>query len=146
MTTNPQPPTPAPAAKPVPEPDEASRPFFEGALRGELLLPRCVDCDYFLHLGSRICTQCLGENIAWTPVSGRGTLFTFGIMHQKYHPGFYAEIPYNVAVVELAEGPRLQTNIVGVRNEDLRVGMPVVVTFERVSEEVALPKFRPSEG
>ena len=130
--------------KPVPEPDEISRPFFEGTLRGELMLQRCADCGTFLALGSRLCTQCLGERLEWTPVSGRGTLFTFGIMHQRYHPGFAAETPYNVAVVELAEGPRLQTNIVGVKNEDLRVGMPVTVTFERVSEAVALPKFKPA--
>jgi uncharacterized OB-fold protein len=132
-------------SKPVPEPDERSRPFFEGALRGELRLQRCKDCGTFLVLGSRVCTKCLGENLEWTPVSGRGTLFTFGLMHQKYHPGFFDEIPYNVSVVELEEGPRLQTNIIGVKNEGLRVGMPVVVTFERVSESVALPKFRPSE-
>ena len=129
--------------KPVPEPDEMSRPFFEGALRGELLLQRCQDCEEFLVLGSRVCTNCLGERLEWVPVSGRGTLFTFGIMHQRYHPGFIPELPYNVAVVELAEGPRLQTNIVGAGNEDLRVGMPVVVTFEQVSDRVALPKFRP---
>ena len=131
-------------SKPVPEPDELSRPFFEGALRGELRLQRCKDCQEFLVLGSRVCTSCLGENLEWVPVSGRGTLFTFGIMHQRYHPAFVPELPYNVAVVELEEGPRLQTNIVGVRNEDLRVGMPVVVTFEQVSDTVALPKFRPA--
>src|SRR5215213_817497 len=131
-------------SKPVPEVDEQSRPFFEGALRGELMLQHCADCGAYLALGSRVCTECLGENLEWRPASGRGTLFTFGIMHQKYHPGFFAELPYNIAVVELAEGPRLQTNIVDVKNDELRVGMPVAVTFEPVNETVALPKFRPT--
>jgi uncharacterized OB-fold protein len=130
--------------KPIPEPDEASQPFFEAALREELVLPRCTDCGFFLSLGSRLCANCLSESIEWASVSGRGTLFTFGIMHQKYHPGFASDIPYNVAIVELEEGPRLQSNIVGIANEELRVGMPVVVTFERLSEDVALPKFRPA--
>ena len=65
-------------------------------------------------------------------------------MHQRYHPGFVDDLPYNVAVVELEEGPRLNTNIVGVENEDLRVGMPVEVVFEELSDEVSLPKFRPA--
>ena len=65
-------------------------------------------------------------------------------MHQTYHPGFSGDGPYNVAVVELEEGPRLNTNIVGVANEDLKVGMPVEVIFEAASDEVSLPKFQPT--
>lgn len=129
--------------KPVPEPDDVSRPFFEGALRGELMIQRCTACGAYLAPGSRACTECLGEALAWVAASGRGTLHTFGIMHQRYHPGFAAELPYNIAVVELEEGPRLNTNIVGVANDQLRVGMPMAVMFEQVSEEIAIPKFRP---
>lgn len=131
--------------KPVPQPDEASLPFFEGSRRGVLMIQRCTRCRAYLVPGSYICTECLGGTLEWAPASGRGTLFTFGIMHQRYHPGFADELPYNIAVVELEEGPRLNTNIVGVPNEELRVGMPVVVTFEQVDEQVALPKFRPAE-
>jgi uncharacterized protein len=131
-------------SKPVPEPDEYSRGFFDGAVRGELMLQRCNDCSYFMGPGARVCTRCLSESLDWVPVSGRGILHSFGIIHQKYHPGFHAEIPYNVAMVELAEGPRIQSNIVGIANEELRVGMPLVATFERVSDDVALPKFRPT--
>jgi uncharacterized OB-fold protein len=63
-------------------------------------------------------------------------------MHQRYHPGFAADIPYNVTIVELEEGPRLPTNLVGIANSDIRVGLPVQVEWERHSD-VALPKFRP---
>ena len=131
--------------KPVPQPDDISRPFFEGAQRGELVIQRCAGCRAYLAPGSRACTECLSESLEWVPASGRATLFTFAIMHQRYHPGFFDEIPYNIAVVELEEGPRLNTNIVGVPNERLRVGMPLVVTFEEVGEGVVLPKFRPTE-
>ena len=144
VTPNSQPPTPNPSSKPVPQPDEASLPFFEGARRGVLMIQRCTRCNAYLAPGSYICTECLSDALEWAPASGRGTLHTFGIMHQRYHPGFVDEIPYNIAVVELDEGPRLSTNIVGVANEELRVGMPVVATFEQVDEEVALPKFRPA--
>jgi len=76
----------------------------------------------------------------WEQASGRGTVRTFGVMHQRYHPAF--QTPYNVTIVELEEGPRLPTNIVGIANGDIRVDMPVVVEFEK-SHDVALPKFRP---
>ena len=131
--------------KPVPQPDDLSRPYFEGALRGELMIQRCDACRAFLAPGSRLCTECLNESLSWTAVSGRATLHTFGIMYQRYHPGFADEIPYNIAVVELAEGPRLNTNIVGVPNDVLRVGMPLEVTFEDAGGGVALPKFRPPD-
>jgi uncharacterized OB-fold protein len=64
-------------------------------------------------------------------------------MHQLYHPGFKGEIPYNVTVVELEEGPRMTANLVGCPNDQIRVGMPVEVVFERITDEVTLPKFRP---
>lgn len=132
--------------KPVPAPDELSAPFFEGARKGLLMIQRCTECGAYLAPGSRACTGCLGEALAWVPASGRGTVFTFGVMHQRYHPAFASEIPYNVAVVELEEGPRLNTNLVGVPNEEIRVGMAVEVTFDRLTDEVSIPKFRRAGG
>jgi uncharacterized OB-fold protein len=133
-------------SKPIPQPDEVSRPFFEGAQRDELMIQQCNDCGAYLAPGSRACTECLSESLAWTAASGRATLFTFAIMHQKYHPGFFDELPYNIAVVQLEEGPRLNSNVAGVANEALRAGMPLTVTFEDVGEGVVLPKFRPAGG
>jgi uncharacterized protein len=132
------------AVKPVPEPDDLSRPFFDGARQQQLLLQRCRACGQFVALGSRVCSECLAEELDWTPVSGRGTLFSFGVMHQLYHPGFATEIPYNIAVIELDEGPRLNSNVVGVANEQLRVGMRLEVTFEQQNADIWLPKFRPA--
>ncbi len=133
--------TQQPAAKPLPEPDEASRPFWEGAAAGTLMLMRCRNCETFRLPARAHCPVCLSGGFEWKPASGRGTVRTFGVMHQRYHPGF--ETPYNLAIVELEEGPRLPTNIVGVANSDIRVGMPVVVEWER-HEDVTLPKFRPA--
>lgn len=130
-------------SKPIPQPDDASRPFFDGAQRGALMIERCTACGAYLAPGSRACTECLSEALEWVAASGRATLFTFAIMHQRYHPGFADALPYNIAVVELAEGPRLNTTIVGVANDALRVGMPLAVTFEGLGEGIVLPKFRP---
>ncbi|MBI4234011.1 MAG: OB-fold domain-containing protein [Chloroflexi bacterium] len=133
-----------PVPKPIPQADDASRPFFDGARRGVLMVQRCTVCKTYLAPGSPVCTECLSDVLEWVPASGRGTLFTFGIMHQRYHPGFDNDIPFNIAVVELEEGPRLNTNIVGAKNSELRIGMSVVVTFEAAGENVYLPKFRPA--
>jgi uncharacterized OB-fold protein len=129
-------------SKPYPEPDEASRPFFDGALAGKFMLMRCRSCGVARMPSRMHCDNCLSTDTEWFEASGRGTVRTFGVMHQKYHPAFYADLPYNLAIVELDEGPRLPTNIVGVANADLRVGMAVKVEWQRY-EDGAVPLFRP---
>jgi uncharacterized OB-fold protein len=70
-------------------------------------------------------------------------VYTFIVVHRPQHPAFFADAPYNVAIVELEEGVRMHTSVVECANEDLRVGMPVEVVFEKVNDEVTLPRFRP---
>lgn len=127
--------------KPLPEPDEESAPFFQGAMEGRLMLMKCSACGTWRMPARKLCDNCLSPEYTWEQAIGRGTLYTFSIMHQQFHPGF--QVPYNIATVELEEGPRINTNIVGVANGQLRVGMPLVVEFEK-HEDVALPKFRPA--
>jgi uncharacterized OB-fold protein len=67
------------------------------------------------------------------------------MVHQVFDPGFAGEVPYNVAFVDLTEGVRVITNIVGIADDELRIGLPVVATFEPISDEFALPKFRPAQ-
>jgi len=82
-------------------------------------------------------------NSDWVRASGRGKVYTWVLIYQRYHPAFAEDIPYNVTMVELEEGPRLITNIVDCRDEDIRLGMEVEVVFEDVTDEVTLPKFKP---
>jgi uncharacterized OB-fold protein len=89
------------------------------------------------------CNNCLRPTVAWRASSGRGTLYSFALMHQAYHPGFADEVPYNIAQVELEESLRILTTIVGCSNADLQIGMPLEVTFEAITDEVTLPKFKP---
>lgn len=128
-------------SKPLPEADETSGPFFDGAMEGKLMLMKCSSCGLFRLPSRQHCDSCLSPEYTWEQASGRGTVRTFGVMHQRYHPGF--QLPYNVSIVELEEGPRITTNIVGIENSEIRVDMPVVVDWERHSD-VALPKFRPA--
>jgi uncharacterized OB-fold protein len=90
------------------------------------------------------CINCLSPDVEWVQVSGKATLYSFVLMHQVYHPAFAAEVPYNIAEVDLAEGLRIISNVVGCSNAELAIGMPLAVTFEDVSDEVTLPKFQPA--
>lgn len=132
------------AQRPAPEPDEQSQAFFDAAERGELMLRHCADCGAWLHPQAVICSECLCEHLDWAQSSGRGTVFTFGVMHRVYHPGFIHDVPYNVTVVELDEGPRINTNLVNVESSAIKVGMPVKATFEAQPGGVTLPKFEPA--
>lgn len=130
-------------AKPLPEPGDDDRPFWDGAMEGRLMLVKCAACGTVRLPWSKYCDECLSDELSWIQASGRGTLRTFAIMHQRYHPAFEPDLPYNVAIVELEEGPRMPTNIVNAANGELRVGMAVEVVFEP-HDDVALPKFQPT--
>ncbi|MBI2863092.1 MAG: Zn-ribbon domain-containing OB-fold protein [Chloroflexi bacterium] len=130
---------------PLPVPDERSKPFFEGAKRHELVLQKCKSCGAVLWPVKFRCDSCLNTELEWAKVSGKGKLYTFAIMHQVFHPGFADKVPYNIAVVELDEGLRVTTNVVGCSNSELRADMPLEVTFEDLSEKVTIPKFKPAE-
>jgi uncharacterized OB-fold protein len=130
-------------AKPLPQVGPEMAPFFEAARRQELVVQRCAGCGTLRFPARPICSRCLGREAVWVPASGRGTVFSFAVMHQANHPGFAAEVPYAVVVIELEEGPRVLSNLVGCAVGDIRIGLPVEVVFEEVTAEVTLPKFRP---
>lgn len=130
--------------KPVPLPDEASRPFFDGAKEHRLMLQRCATCGTWHWPVISRCPVCLSTEVSWEQASGKGTLYTFALMHQILHPGFASEVPYNVAEIDLEEGVRITSTVVGCSNDEMRIGMPLEVTFEAITDEVSLPKFQPA--
>ena len=132
-------------ALPVPVPDEASAPYFEGAAAGRLMLMRCLGCGAYRFPARDRCDVCWSTETEWVQASGRGVLHAWVIFHQVYHPAFADRVPYNVAVVELAEGPRMISNVVGCEPGALRSGTPLTVTFEPIADGVALPKFISAE-
>ena len=77
---------------------------------------------------------------------GKGEIFSFNVMHQVYHPGFGDEVPYAVVVVKLKEGAKMNSNLLGIQPRDIKIGMPVQVVFEDITDEVTLPKFVPREA
>ena len=132
--------------KPLPAITEDGAPYWEGCRRGELRAQRCAACGHLRWPPSVLCPRCLAEGGEWVPLSGRGVVWSFIVVHRPQHPGFFADAPYNVAIVELEEGIRLHGNVVECANDALRIGLPVEVVFEKIDDEVTLPKFRPRAG
>ena len=130
--------------KPLPRIDEESRGYFEALARHELYVQRCSTCGTKRFYPRALCPACLSDATEWLRASGRGTVYSFTVTHQNQAPGFRDELPYVLAIVELAEGVRLMTNIVGCPPGDVRIGMPVEVVFEDVTPEITLPKFKPA--
>ena len=131
-------------AKPVPRIDEESKGFWEACQRHELYIQRCRDCHAVRYYPRALCPSCLSDNTEWVRCSGRGIVYTFTATYQNQAPGFRDEVPYVLAYVELEEGVRLLTNIVGCAPDAVRIGMPVEVVFEDVTPDVTLPKFKPA--
>jgi uncharacterized OB-fold protein len=131
-------------AKPLPRPNKLSQPFWDGAKRHELLLQKCSACGHLWFPPSARCPKCLSPEYTWAKATGRGKVWSSIVMWQSYFPSFETDIPYNVAYVELEEGPRLMTNIIGCENDAIYCDMAVEVVFEDVTAEISLPKFRPA--
>lgn len=134
-----------PYAKPVPTLDDLNRPFWEACQKGELLLQKCAACGHVRYPIAAYCPECLDENAHWTPMSGRGVVFSTIVFHQVYHAAYKNDVPYNVSLIQLDEGPRLFSNVVGVPPSSVKVGDRVAVLFDAVTEDLSIPRFRPAK-
>ena len=128
----------------TPTPD--TQPYWDAARNHQLALPECLSCQRFYFYPRDHCPVCLGGDVRWRAVSGRGFLHTYVIVHHPA-PGFEADAPYVIAVVELAEGPRMMANIVGIEPDPalLELDMPLEVVFTEQGP-MTVPNFRPAGG
>ena len=127
---------------PVPNPDNAG--FWDACRRGELRVQRCAHCRAWRHHPRPMCPQCGSRDYEWALTSGRGVVHTFTIVHRPTLPAFEPALPYNVVAVRLDEGVFMVSNLVDCPLEQIRIGMPVEVVFEPLSDEITLPKFKPA--
>ena len=128
----------------LPTPDAETQPFWDAAREGRLLLRRCNDCATPSFYPRRFCPSCWSENVTWEDAGGRATLYTWSVVHSNDLPPFGERVPYVAAVVDLAEGPRMMTNVVGCEHADLRIAMDLVVDFEVRTDDITVPVFRPA--
>jgi uncharacterized protein len=134
------------ASKPVPVPTPETKPFWDGCAAGELRIQRCTDCERPYFYPRPVCPHCGSTDVGWFTASGDATLYSYVINHRPA-PGFEDDAPYAIAVVQLAEGPRMMANIVGLppTPEALVLDMPLRVRFEQRGD-VSLPVFAPAEA
>ncbi|HIB12023.1 MAG TPA: Zn-ribbon domain-containing OB-fold protein [Dehalococcoidia bacterium] len=133
--------------KPVPVPTPETQFFWDKCKEHELWIQRCQVCQHVFFYPRFHCPQCLSDDVPWFKASGKAILWSYMINHRPV-PGFEEDTPYAIAVVQLEEGPRMMSNIVGVDNtpENLVLDMPLEVTFEDATEEIAIPKFKPASS
>ncbi|MGX7952923.1 Zn-ribbon domain-containing OB-fold protein [Tsuneonella sp. HG249] len=133
--------------KPRPRPqDPVEQEFWERCQSGRLHFQRCSACHAWRHLPRYMCARCGSPDFTWQPSSGKGTLFSWTVTHQALHPAFAADVPYVAAVVELEEGVRMATRLVGCDPGDVTLDMPVELAFEPLGDDFRLPVFRPTAG
>jgi uncharacterized protein len=130
--------------KPLPRKDTLAAPFWEHAAEERLAVQRCAKCRDLHFPPTQVCPVCLSEEQEWQVVSGSGRVVSWVHFHQAYWPAFRAELPYNVVLVELDEGPRLLSNLVSPPAQGIEPGMKVRAVFEKATAEITLPKFAPA--
>jgi uncharacterized OB-fold protein len=121
--------------------DSDSRPYWEGVAQGELRIQRCTACSRAVFYPRSICPHCHADQLVWIVASGKGTIYSYTVAHQGFGP-FAADVPFIIAIVELEEGVRMMSRIIGAPRERVAVGVAVRVTFEAVGEDLTLPYFR----
>ncbi|MHB1612609.1 MAG: Zn-ribbon domain-containing OB-fold protein [Sulfobacillus sp.] len=129
--------------RPLPRPDEDSEVFWEGCRAGELRMQECSECHTLRFRPRPVCPECLSDQFKWTPVSGKGRVYTFGVVRSGVLPSFREEVPYVLALIDLEEGPRMTSRIVGCEPESVEIGMSVRVLFEALDDTISVPYFRP---
>ncbi len=131
--------------RPLPHPTPETQHFWEGTRQGELRLQRCDDCRHVYFPPRPFCPKCASRKVSVFKASGRAKLYSYVISHRPA-PGFTS--PYAIAVVELAEGPRMMTNIAGCAQtpEVLALDMPLEAVFEKQTDDITLALFKPVKG
>jgi hypothetical protein len=137
---------------PKPAASWETRAYWEGCGRHELVLQRCRSCSTVQHRPRAVCATCLSSDVESFVASGRGSVYTYTVTHQNGVPPFRDALPYVLAYVDLEEGPRLMTNVIGCEPGDVEIGMPVAVDFQDADSSefgdaggaFAVPRFRPA--
>lgn len=133
-------------SRPLPVPDETSEAYWAGAREGKLMITRCPVCSYYVHPPQSLCPRCPDVGLVPDQVSGIGVIYSYSVNHLPGVPGFTP--PYAVAIIELAEQQELLTvgNVLDCPADELEVGMPVQVAFEKLNDEIALPQWKRAQA
>jgi uncharacterized OB-fold protein len=128
---------------PRPTIDVWSRPFWEATTQHRLIVQRCSSCAALRYPPEPACGACRSLSFDWQELSGKGTIASWVVFHRGYFDSLSAALPYNVALIHLAEGLSFISNVINIENANLRIGLPVTVVFDDVDAELSIPRFRP---
>lgn len=130
--------------RPIPVPNEWTKPFWAAAKQGELRLQRCQSCGHFQHPPYATCVKCMSIDLHFEPVRGGGSIYAYTIMYHTGDKRFAAAVPYASIIVELDEAPGalLAGNLLGAPYTEAKVGRRVEVVFEALTDDITLPQFR----
>ena len=130
--------------RPIPVPNEWTKPFWEAAKQGVLALQRCQSCGHFQHPPYATCVNCMSIDLTFEPVQGKGTIYSYSIMYHAGDQRFAAAIPYASIIVELdeAKGALLAGNLLDAPYTEAKVGRRVEVVFQKLNDDLTLPQFR----
>ena len=130
--------------KPLPQPNAITRPFWDGCAAGRFLIQHCRQCGHRQFPPRLACVNCHATGLDWQEASGRGTIYSFTIVHRAPLEAFAPDVPYVIAIVELEEGVRAMMNVRGADAATLRIGLPVEITYEPTEAGAPpLPQARP---
>ena len=132
--------------RPVAEKSRVSKPFWEGTQKEELVLQKCQDCKEFVFYPRILCPFCSSSNLGWEKVSGKGNVYSFSTVLNNAPTAFQTEVPFTIAVVRLAEGVQMLSNIVECDPSEIKCDMPVEVVFQKINAVDVYPMFRPVKG
>jgi uncharacterized OB-fold protein len=127
---------------PRPGVDEDTAPFWAACKEHRLILQTCTQCGHVRYPPRPVCPSCGSLEAEWIPSAGRGFIYSWVVVYHAAHPATMTSVPYNLVLVEIEEGVRMVSNLVGIESTDITPGLEVEVIFDDVSPEVTLPKFR----
>jgi uncharacterized OB-fold protein len=127
--------------RPLPQPTRITQPYWDAARENRLMIQQCGNCHQHQFYPRQFCVSCLSEDIKWVASSGRGKVYTYTINRRSANPAMSELVPYVVAAVDLEEGVRMIANIVDTPVDQVKIGSPVEVRFEKLSDEITLPQF-----
>ena len=130
--------------KPLPTISGETKPFWDACRRGNLIIQKCDRCQEYQFYPRGICANCWCQDIRWVTATGKGTVWTFTVTRQNRTLGFEEDLPYVLALVELDEGVKMFTNIIECDPNEVKIGMPVEVTFVQANQQITIPYFKPA--
>jgi hypothetical protein len=128
--------------KPLPVLDLDNRLFWESCKKHQMALQQCVGCKQFRYPPRPLCPKCHFPEAEWTPIAGTGKVYVSLVMCRSYGPSWEQDVPYNISLIDLDEGVRIWSNVIGCLPDEVMIGDQVKISYEDVTSEVTLPKFR----